>query len=99
MAQPSSYDFDFTDGDTYKRATISLAGFAPLNVNSRVFVSVQRHLGADVNDPGWSFSANSANLDPVGQTIDLAVWANALDAGADPGEFPNERVTVNYWVV
>ncbi len=95
----SSFDFDFTDGDTYKRTTIAADG---LNVNTRILASAQRHSGKDVDDAGgFIFFANAANVDVAAGTFDLAVGCLSLSEpqdGKGHGPWPNERVTVNYWI-
>lgn len=83
---------DFTDGDTFKRFTITDTDCTP---RSRVTCSVERLNVANVDDPGWTYHANVVLVD-TGR-FDVNVSAIGPDAFPPPNnDFPNETVTLRY---
>lgn len=94
---PGSVRVDFTDGDTYKRVTVTDAGYTLLGPPP--VCSVVRDQISDGDDPGWHFTAC-----PVAGTadgsFDVAVSAQMWDGPADPYDPPpNETVTLVYTLI
>lgn len=93
---PGTARLSFTDGDTFKRFTITDANVTTLG--PRPICSVVRDYVADVDDYGWSFTVT-----PIAPTangsFDVTVTAQAWDRPALAGEYPNETVTLFYHLI
>lgn len=91
---PGTARLSFTDGDTLKRFTITDAAVRALG-NTPIPV-IRRDDITDADDPGWIFVANIVTV--TDGSFDVLVCAQAGDAFAAAGEFPNETVTLVYYL-
>lgn len=92
-ASQKTASLDFTDGDTFKRFTITDGSVAAA---STVGCSIRRSNIADVDDPGWIFVPNVVTV--AAGSFDVTVAVLSGDGLVSPGEFPNETVTLIYHV-
>lgn len=90
----STAPLDFTDGDTLKRFTITDANVS--TTAQPMLQSVRRQTIADVDDPGWIYTANVVGI--RNGSFDVLVNALMGDAPAGPGEFPNETASLVYTI-
>lgn len=90
---PGTVRVDFTNGDTYRRVTVTDAGYTLLGPPP--ICSVVRDYIADEIDPGWHFTA-CAVAGPADGSFDVGVSVLMWDRPAGVDEFPNETVTLVY---
>lgn len=91
---PGTARLSFADGDTLKRftiadASVTAAGNTPIPV-------IRRDDIADVDDPGWIFTANIVTV--TDGSFDVLVSALPGDGLPAVNEFPNETVTLVYYL-
>lgn len=91
---PGTARLSFTDGDTLKRFTITDASVRAVG-NTPIPV-IRRDDIADVNDNGWIFTANIVTV--TDGSFDVLVSALSGDGVAGVNEFPNETVTLVYYL-
>jgi hypothetical protein len=89
----ASASLDFTDGDTFKRFTVTDTNVA---TTSLILVGVRRANVEDVDDYGWQFTANVVKI--AAGSFDVNVSALVQDGIPAPGEWPSETVTLVYSV-
>jgi hypothetical protein len=89
---PTSQSIAFTDGDTFRRVTITDAA---VSATSKIMLTVTRPTTTDENDVGWIYIANVISRGTG--TFDVII--SALDYGLSEAEIgPNETITLNYQV-
>lgn len=87
-----SATLDFTGGDTKQRFKITDAAIDSSTTPPNV--SIARRTIADVDDPGWIYTANVVNV--TNGSFDVLVGATMGDGLPGAGEFPNETITLVY---
>lgn len=90
----SSFELDFTDGDTLKRFTVTDPDVVPPN---EVICSIRKRDTADVDDSGWVYIPNVISVSRG--SFDVLVAALSGDTPQAAGEFPNETVRLVYTLV
>lgn len=93
LGSSGSARFDFTDGDTLKRFTVTDAS---IEGTEQISPAIQRQQVADNDDPGWIFIPNVLQVRRGG--FDVLVAALSGDGTAGINEFPNEVVTLTYLI-
>lgn len=85
---------DFTDGDTFKRVTVT---DADVTASSRILPTVEKRDTAEVDDVGWIYVANVISVSSG--SFDCNVAALVIDGVPAPNnDFPNEIVQLNYTI-
>lgn len=90
----TSISVAFTDGDTFRRVTITDAA---VSNTSKIIYGIRRaNIALDADDPGWMYNANI--IYQAAGTFDVIF--SALDYGLAEGDTgPNETITFNYTVL
>ena len=86
-----SSPIDFTDGDTFKRVTITDAQIVG---SSQPNVSIRKIPPADQDDAGWTYIANV--VDVATGSFTVQVTALSADNPQAPDEYPNESIILVY---
>lgn len=84
---------DFTDGDTFKRVTITDPDVGPADYP---FCQIDKRSVEDVDDAGWFYGVNVAKVNAG--SFDVNVAASSWNEDPQADEYPNEVVTLVYIV-